>query len=259
MLRVDDRGVGGSTGDHGDGRPARTSPATSWPASPSSRRRTEIDPKADRPDRPQRGRAHRRRWSPRESPRTSPSSSCWPAPACRATRSSTAQGRLILKAMGAEREDRSKQAATLAGRSFAASSRPRRTRRPPPTSDRGARQGGPRRAPRGRSARRSATRTGVEAQLEAGPDPLVPLLPDLRPPADAGEGQVPGPGAQRREGPPGPAQGEPRRDREGPQGRRQHPGHDQGAARPEPPVPDLQDRRAVRVRPDRGDDRPGGV
>ena len=49
-------------------------------------------------------------------------------------------------------------------------------------------------------------------------------------------------------------------DRVDAQGGRQQPGHGPGAARPEPPVPDLQDRRPVRVRPDRGDhcpQRPG--
>ena len=46
---------------------------------------------------------------------------------------------------------------------------------------------------------------------------LDPLFPDLRPAADAPEGQVPRPGDQWREGSAGPSQGEPRRDRVGPE------------------------------------------
>ena len=96
----------------------------------------------------------------------------------------------------------------------------------------------------------------IASPAQDGPDSLVPLLPDLRPAAGSGEGPLPGPGAHRREGSPGPAQGEPLPDRVDAQGGRQQPGQGSGAAGPEPPVPDLQDRRTVRVRPDRGDHRP---
>ena len=91
VLRVDDRGVGGSTGKTATSAPATISRATSWPASNTSRRGAEIDGKhiglmghseggiiapmvaGGRP--------------------TSPSSSCWPAPACPARRSSTSRAR----------------------------------------------------------------------------------------------------------------------------------------------------------------------
>ena len=97
---------------------------------------------------------------------------------------------------------------------------------------------------------------GGRGEPQADPHPLVPLLPDLRPPAHAGEGEVPGPGDQRRKRPPGPAQPEPPGDRQGDQVRRQRRGDDKGNARPEPPVPGKQDRSAERIRRDRGDLQP---
>ena len=86
---------------------------------------------------------------------------------------------------------------------------------------------------------------------------VVPLLPDLRPAADAREGAVPGPGLERRKGLASAPQGKPRGDCEGDQEGGQHASDDQAASRVEPPVPDLQDRVGLGVRRDRGDDRPG--
>ena len=60
---------------------------------------------------------------------------------------------------------------------------------------------------------------------------LVPLLPDLRSAADPAHGPLPGAGDQRREGPASAAEGEPRGDRQGPQGRRQPERQDGGARR----------------------------
>ena len=58
---------------------------------------------------------------------------------------------------------------------------------------------------------------------------------------------------KRWKGPTGSRQGKPGRDPEGACERRQHAGDDQGTPRSEPPVPDMQDGRCVRVWRDRGD------
>ena len=89
VLRVDDRGVGGSTGS------VSKSTSDDFAGDVLAGCRLPQDPGRDRqgphrPDRPQRGRDHRAdRGHPR--PRTSPSSSSWPAPDCPARRSSTSR------------------------------------------------------------------------------------------------------------------------------------------------------------------------
>ncbi len=64
---------------------------------------------------------------------------------------------------------------------------------------------------------------------------------------------------QRREGPASPLQGKPRRDRQGAPGRRQPARQDDRVPGPESPVPAVQDGLAERVRQDRGHDRARGA
>jgi pimeloyl-ACP methyl ester carboxylesterase len=63
-----------------------------------------------------------------------------------------------------------------------------------------------------------------------GPFPLAPLLPDLRPEARADPGEMPGPGPRRHQGRAGRRRGEPRRGRDGGEVRRQRPRDRQGLA-----------------------------
>ncbi|MGH1561008.1 alpha/beta fold hydrolase [Caulobacter segnis] len=81
------------------------------------------------------------------------------------------------------------------------------------------------------------------------------LFPEDQSGRRPGQGQGPGACDRRRQGPAGGRQDRPGGDPRGP-GRR--PGrHHPGVARPEPPVPDRQDGAGHRVRPDRGDHRSG--
>ena len=239
MLRVDDRGVGGSTGEHlrrderglrrrrpGGGRLPQGAPGGR--------------PADDRPDRPQRGGPHRadRRGAVAA---TSRSSSCWPARASTATRSSP-QGRLIAQGRSGRRGRRATCSPTgSSSRLLDVVKAEKDPKAAADEADRGHRKEA--------LAAMPEAEQGAGARRRVGPTPsrpvqhpLVPLLPDLRPAADPRQGPLPGPGDQRREGPAGPRRGKPRRDREGPQGGGQHAVHDPGAARPEPPLPDLQDR-----------------
>ena len=71
--------------------------------------------------------------------------------------------------------------------------------------------------------------------------------------------QCPGPGDQRRKRLASPREGKPRGDRQGPQGGRQPERQDGRAAGPQSPLPALQDRHPERIRHDRDDDCSGSV
>ena len=139
------------------------------------------------------------------------------------------QGRLIGKVMGASEKDLDKQK-DLQKRLFEIM----KTETDP-------KKAADRHAP---GAQETAERASPEERKEAGDvrlicrDPtqdarvaVVPLLPDLRPAADAREGALPGPGLERRKGPASSTQGRPRRDRQGAQEGRQHASDDEGASR----------------------------
>ena len=182
VLRVDDRGVGGSSGSIGhidQRRLRRRRPGRDRLAQVAARNRRP----QDRPDRPQRGRNHRadRR---RAVAATSRSSSCWPAPGCRAARSCMMQARLIGKVMGANDKDLDKQK-DMQKRSVRDHEEPRPTpRRPESPCARSSRNCWT--SSRPKNARRPATSIRwPRSEVKKARVALVSLLPLLRPAADA--------------------------------------------------------------------------
>ena len=150
-----------------------------------------------------------------------------------------AQGLLIWKAEGLLRcgtEARPRRAAAphrhlpqREGREGrAGSSWPRPRRKPWPRC--------PIRRRRHRRVRRSLRRHDRRVQQR-----LVPVVPDPRPAADVAKGPLSGAGDQRREGPPGPPEGEPGGDRQGTQGRGEPGRQDDRVRGAQPPLPALQD------------------
>ncbi len=102
-------------------------------------------------------------------------------------------------------------------------------------------------------------RSPLRGRLRPGQQRLVPRIPHLRPAVGATLGPVPRPGDQWREGPASAADRKPRGDREGPQVWRK-PGCPNGRARRlESPLPAVQDRFSQRVRRNRDDDRSGST
>ena len=209
VLRVDDRGVGGSTGS------TAKSTSDDFAGDVLAGRRLPQDPQRDRqeahrPDRPQRGRDHRahgrRAVDPSRLHRPD-------------GRHGTARRGDPLPPGPAHHEGQRRrgggpEAAARAPEDAASpSSRPRRTRRPLPNEDAAtSAKAIVDDAPGGPSARRSATRrASIEGQFKMVRSPWFRYFLTYDPRPTLAQGPLPGPGARRREGPPGPAEGEPLR------------------------------------------------